>query len=98
MSRQDQSSDELTDGGDDGVPKAAHSVHPMGNSIIHSADSGWSIPRPTLSQSQSVIVKPSPEHRPLAVPLREPFASPVVRVGNNPEAIPALRGAKIGSR
>lgn len=74
------------------------SVHPVGKPIICSADPGSSIPRPTFSQSQSVIVKPSFTERPLAVPFRDPFASDAVSVGNNEHPFTALRGTKGSSR
>jgi hypothetical protein len=81
-----------------GVSECSSSVNPIGKPIICSADPGSSIPRATLTQSQSVIVMPEDKDRPLAVPLRAPLASPAVRVGNNPNALPGLRQANEGSR
>lgn len=50
-----------------------------------------------LTHSQSVIVIPELNERPLDVPFLAPTASPATSVGNNPNALPGLRQANEGS-
>src|SRR5258708_2313587 len=94
----DRPPDDFRDLRGDGVTEGPKTVNPTAHPIICSADPGSRIPRWILSQSQSVIVIPEDQDRPLAVPLRAPFASAAVRVGNNPNALPGLRQTNEGSR
>ena len=89
--------DLLDDFRSDCITEGGNSVHPSGNPIIDSPSSSGTRLRFKLSRTQSVIVKPSAKHRSLREPLVVCLASARIRVGNNPEPLPGLWSANVGS-
>jgi len=82
--------DHVGDLRDDGVAEASQSVHPSGNPMSHSTHVGFSCP-------PAAVCKLSPPSRPCRPGPVAAFACGVGTVGDDKDAITAVRGANGGS-